>query len=187
MTWCGIWNIPNEHLRFVSWILPWGAFSTTIVEIEAPSNECFLSSYAGLIGLTMVSSIIAFRLVSKESLQFIMSILFFSFSYSMTSWGLFFLADFLPRLRTFPITTMININIVYFCFSSITSFQTFNLLYNYWSFKVFQSSFSIVYISHQNNNEWENLPLVLLNNYISNKIIAYTRILFINSTLCHLF
>ena len=76
----------------------------------------------------------------------------------------FFLVDFLPRLRTFPITTMINVNIVCFCCSSITRFQTFNLLYNYWSLKVLQSSFPIVHISHQNNNEWENLPLVLLNN-----------------------
>ena len=97
--------------------------------------------------------------------RFIMSILFFSFSSSMTSWGLFFLVDFLPRLRTFPtITTMINVNIVCFCCSSITSFQTFNLLYSYCSFKVLQSSFSIVHISLQNNNEWENLPLVLLKN-----------------------
>ena len=111
-----------------------------------------------------ISSIIGFGLVSKEILLFIMSILFFSFSSSTTSWGLFFLVDFLPRLCTFPITTMINVNIVCFCCSSITSFETFNLLYNYWSFKVLQSSFSIVHISHQNNNEWENLPLVLLNN-----------------------
>ena len=51
-----------------------------------------------------------------------------------------------------------------FCCSSITSFQTFNFLYKYRSFKVLQSSFSIVHISHQNNDEWENLPLVLLNN-----------------------
>ena len=55
-------------------------------------------------------------------------------------------------------------NIVCFCCSSITSFQTLYLLYNYWSFKVLQSSFSIVHNSHQNNDEWENLPLVLLNN-----------------------
>ena len=126
-------------------------------------------SCCGLIGWTMVSSIIGFGLVSKESLRFIMSILLFSFSFLMTSWGLFFLANFLPRLRTFPITTMINVNIVCFCCSSITSFQTFSLLYNYWSVKVFQSSFSIV--SHQNNNEWENLPLLLLN-YKQMKVIS---------------
>ena len=68
----GFETSPNEHLRFASWILPWGACSTNIVEIEGPYSECFPFSCGGLIGQIVVLSIIGFGLVSKEILQLIM-------------------------------------------------------------------------------------------------------------------
>ena len=38
----GIETSPKEKLWFTSWLVPWSTFSSTIVEIEVPSSECFL-------------------------------------------------------------------------------------------------------------------------------------------------
>ena len=98
----------DVHLRFTPWSMPCGAHSSTYMVTKNPSSECFCLSSCGLVGITVASSTIGIGWVSIERLRLVMSFILFSLISSRISLGIHFLADFLARLREFPMTTMIN-------------------------------------------------------------------------------